>query len=428
MQEGSNIQHYKILEKIGEGGMGVVYKARDTKLDRIVALKFLPPHLTKSKKDKQRFIREAKSAAALNHPNICTIYSVDEFENRQFISMEYIDGDTLKNKLETEGLDVRSALEYIIQVAEALSKAHGKGIIHRDIKPSNIMINKDGNVKVMDFGLAKVTGSNPITQTETTVGTVAYMSPEQIQAKEIDHRADLFSLGVVLFEMLTGERPFKGQYDAALTYSIANEDPPLLSDLKPELPKELANLVNQLLEKDPEDRYPSAEELLDDLETSLEQLSGSFTSTTNSIEEKTEESTSQAPHTRQASQSESSSSSDSTSITINIPPLRSRNVMAGLSAGLLVLILLGWWLVPFTHSPDSTSENSIAVLPLESVSPDSGDVRFTDGVHEELINRLAGIRDLKVIARSSVLGYSPGERDLQAIAEELDVSSLMEGT
>jgi serine/threonine protein kinase len=179
------VQHYEILDKLGEGGMGVVYKARDTKLDRTVALKFLPPHLTKSKKDKKRFIREAKSAAALNHPNICTIHAVEEHEGKDFISMEYIAGQTLREKLESKDLTFHSSLDYAIQIADALFEAHEKGIIHRDIKPGNIMVDSKNQIKVMDFGLAKMADSAPITQTGATVGTMAYMSPEQIEGKRI---------------------------------------------------------------------------------------------------------------------------------------------------------------------------------------------------------------------------------------------------
>lgn len=399
----------------------MVYKAKDTKLDRTVALKFLPPHLTKSKKDKQRFTREAKSAAALNHPNICTIYSVDEYEDRQFISMEYIDGDNLQNKLDSREITIHIALEYAVQIADALSEAHKKDIVHRDIKPGNIMVDSSGRVKVLDFGLAKLKGSTPITQTGTTVGTVAYMSPEQIQAKEIDHRADLFSLGVVLFEMLTGERPFKGQYDAALTYAIANEDPPELSSLNPKLPEQLSQMVNRLLQKDSDDRYQSAEELLNNLEACLQQLPNSVQNSSKKTNQ------SEEPTSTKYSESQDSSDSESTSITIKIPTLRSPITLAGLSTGFLILLLVGYWLLPFSNSV-SPPDNSIAVLPLENMSPDPADTNLVDGVHVELINRLAGIGDLTVIARSSVLDYPAGNHDIHQIAEELEVSSLMEGT
>ena len=201
---GQTILHYKITEKLGEGGMGVVYKARDTKLDRVVALKFLPESLTPNEEDRKRFIREAKSAAALNNPNICTIYSVDNYKGRQFIWMEYIKGETLRTKIDRGELTSEKSIDFACQIARALEKARRKDIIHRDIKPENIMIDADGRVKVMDFGLAKLTQGRNITKTGDTVGTLAYSSPEQIQGKEVDHRSDLFSLGIIFYEMFTG--------------------------------------------------------------------------------------------------------------------------------------------------------------------------------------------------------------------------------
>ena len=414
MEKGTSINHYEIVDKLGEGGMGVVYKATDTKLNRTVALKFLPPHLTKSKKDEQRFIREAQAAAALNHPNICTIHNVEEYEGRNFISMEFIDGVTLREKLHSGNLTPANALEYGIRIVSALSEAHEKGIVHRDIKPGNIMVDSKDRVKVMDFGLAKLAGSAPITKSGTTVGTMAYMAPEQIQGRPVDHRADLFSFGVLLFEMLTGQRPFNGQYDAALTYSIVHEEPPPLTDFLPEAPQKLSNLVSHLLEKDPAKRYSKTEQLASDLQACLDQLP-------DSIEDS-------KVATATTTQTETGNSSGSTSITINLPSLASRNGILSLAGIVIVLALIGYWLIPRSGSPSSPTNNKIAVLPLESISTEPEDVQFTDGVHEELINRLAGISDLTVIARSSVRGFEPGERDLHSIGDQLDVSSLMEGT
>ncbi len=265
---GATISHYKILEKLGEGGMGVVYKAHDTKLDRTVALKFLPPHLTQSEEDKQRFIREAKAAAALNHPHICTVYSVEEHEGSQFISMEYIDGVTLRQRSETPAPENRfltTTMDYAIQIAEALSEAHDKGIVHRDIKPENIMVDSKNRIKVMDFGLAKLKGTGNLTKAGSTVGTMAYMSPEQIQGEDVDHRSDIFSFGVVLYEMLTGQTPFRGEHEAAMVYSIANEDPQPLSAFLPYASLQLVNLLERALEKDAEERFQSMEDLLSDL-------------------------------------------------------------------------------------------------------------------------------------------------------------------
>ena len=265
---GQKISHYKIVEKLGEGGMGVVYKAHDTKLDRTVALKFLPSHLTQSEEDKQRFIREAKAAAALNHPHICTVYSVEEHEDSQFISMEYIDGITLRQRSAvpaTDNRELTTVIDNALQIAEALQQAHKKDVVHRDIKPENIMLTEDNRIKVMDFGLAKLKGDKNITKTGSTVGTVAYMSPEQIQGEDIDNRSDIFSFGVVLYEMLTGVTPFRGEHETAMMYSIVNEEPQPLSDFIPGASSQLEYFIERTLEKDPADRYQSMEDMLSDL-------------------------------------------------------------------------------------------------------------------------------------------------------------------
>jgi serine/threonine protein kinase len=205
---GKIISHYKILEKLGEGGMGVVYKAEDTKLKRTVALKFLPPHISESGEEKERFIHEAQSASALNHPNIATIHEIDEFDGQMFIVMEYVEGRTLKQVIEKEALSIKRVLDIGIQLCEGLAMAHEKGIVHRDIKSDNIMLTPRGQVKIMDFGLAKLKGATKLTKTRSTLGTLAYMSPEQAQGEEVDSRSDIFSFGVVLYELLTGTLPF----------------------------------------------------------------------------------------------------------------------------------------------------------------------------------------------------------------------------
>jgi serine/threonine protein kinase len=213
---GKTISHYKILEKLGEGGMGVVYKAQDTKLDRLVALKFLPAHLTSDPVEKERFIHEAKAASALNHPNVITIYEVDEFEGQMFIVMEYCEGKTLKQMIEKETLPVKKVLDIAIHVSEGLTAAHSKGVVHRDIKSDNIMVSQEGQVKIMDFGLAKLKGATKLTKSGSTLGTAAYMSPEQASGEEVDQRSDIFSFGVVMYELLTGQLPFKGEHQAAI--------------------------------------------------------------------------------------------------------------------------------------------------------------------------------------------------------------------
>ena len=262
---GRTISHYRILEKLGEGGMGVVYKADDLKLDRKVALKFLAPHATGDEEEKTRFLFEAKAAAALSHPNICTIHEIDESEDCSFISMELVEGETLKERIDSGPLTPEEAVAVAIQVAEGLCRAHEKSIVHRDIKPGNIMITPGGRAKVMDFGLARSAGRTTLTKSGTTLGTAAYMSPEQARGEESDHRADIWSLGVVLYEMLTGRTPFRGDHEAAVVYSILNEDPPPITGLRTGVPVELERIVGKTLEKERKRRYQGMGELLVDL-------------------------------------------------------------------------------------------------------------------------------------------------------------------
>jgi serine/threonine protein kinase len=263
---GETILHYKILEKLGEGGMGEVFKAQDTKLDRFVALKFLPSQLTASEDDKARFIQEAKAASAMNHPNICTIHSIEEYDNQLFIVMEFVEGKTLKDK--KDSLSEKQKLEIGIQVAEGLAAAHEKGIVHRDIKPENIMIRKDGIAQIMDFGLAKLFKDGNVsrlTKAGSTVGTMGYMSPEQVQGLDVDHRTDIFSLGVVLYELLAGESPFKGMHETAIMYEIVNVEAPPMSTINRGIDPELDEIILECLEKDKDERYQSAKELSKDL-------------------------------------------------------------------------------------------------------------------------------------------------------------------
>ena len=263
---GETILHYKILEKLGEGGMGEVFKAQDTKLDRFVALKFLPSQLTASEDEKERFIQEAKAASSMNHPNVCTIHSIEEHNGQLFIVMEFIDGVTLRDTKQT--LSEKRILDIAIQVAEGLGAAHEKGIVHRDIKPENIMIRKDGIAQIMDFGLAKLyTSSNVsrLTKAGTTMGTMGYMSPEQIQGLDIDHRSDIFSLGVVLYELFAGESPFKGMHETAIMYEIVNVDAPPIATLKSDIDPQLDGLILECLEKEKDERCQSAKELAKNL-------------------------------------------------------------------------------------------------------------------------------------------------------------------
>jgi serine/threonine protein kinase/Flp pilus assembly protein TadD len=262
---GKTISHYRILEKLGEGGMGVVYKAQDIKLDRLVALKFLPQHLTSDALEKERFVREAKAASALNHPNIATIYEIDEREGQMFMAMEYVEGETLKQVIEKQALSIKEVLDIGIQICEGLNMAHEKGIVHRDIKSANIMFTSRGQVKIMDFGLAKLKGAAEPTDTRSTLGTAAYMSPEQAQGEEIDQRSDIFSLGVVLYELLTGRLPFEGEHQAAIIYSILSEEPQSVARFNNQVSARLEDMVFKALAKDKKERYQHIDDLLADL-------------------------------------------------------------------------------------------------------------------------------------------------------------------
>jgi serine/threonine protein kinase/tetratricopeptide (TPR) repeat protein len=274
---GQTISHYRILEKLGGGGMGIVYKAHDLKLDRTVALKFLPSELTFDSGAKERFVHEAKAASSLDHNNICTVYDIDESaDGRMFIAMACYEGETLKERIakgqsrpeRSRGMKVEEATDIAIQIAQGLAKAHECGIVHRDLKPANIMVTKDGVAKIVDFGLAKLSGRTLLTKSGTTMGTAAYMSPEQARGEQVDSRSDIWSLGVVFYEMLTGRRPFESDYEQAMVYSILNEEPKPLPSVRPEIPEAITRVVQKALRKNPDDRYRSMTELIADLKQS----------------------------------------------------------------------------------------------------------------------------------------------------------------
>jgi serine/threonine protein kinase/Tfp pilus assembly protein PilF len=264
---GKTISHYKIIEKIGEGGMGVVYKAEDTRLERTVALKFLPQEYTRDAYAKERFIQEARAAAVLDHPNICTVYEIDEVDGQTFIAMAYIKGQNLKDRLKSGFLELEEALEITTQVAKGLQEAHDNGIIHRDIKPANIMITEKGQAKITDFGLAKLSWGVDLTKTATIMGTVAYMSPEQAKGEKIDQRTDIWSLGAVLYEMLSGEPPFKSYHDQAVLYSILNKDPAPITKIRKDIPLELERIIQKSLEKNTRNRYSDMNAVLADMKS-----------------------------------------------------------------------------------------------------------------------------------------------------------------
>ncbi len=396
---GKIISHYKILEKLGEGGMGVVYKAQDIKLDRFVAVKFLPPHLTSEFEEKERFIHEAKAASALNHTNITTIYEIDEFEGQMFIVMEYCEGKTLKQVIEKETLSIKKVLDIGIQVCEGLTAAHKKEIVHRDIKSDNIMVTKEGQVKIMDFGLAKLKGATKLTKTRSTLGTLAYMSPEQAQGEEVDQRSDIFSFGVVLYELLTGKLPFGGEHQAAIIYSIINEEPQPVARFNNQVSTKLEDMVFKALAKDREERYQHADELLADLrreKKSLDYVKTAIT-TPQTIE-------SQKPGRKKAF------------------PL-----IVGLLA-ILILIVVYFAFLKQKKQVTITGKPSIAVLYLQNLSENKGDEYLAAGMTEDIITQLSKIDGLRVLSRSDVEEFKGKKAKLREVADKLKVNYLMEGS
>jgi serine/threonine protein kinase/tetratricopeptide (TPR) repeat protein len=404
---GKNISHYRILEKLGEGGMGVVYKAQDTKLDRLVAIKFLPQHLTSDSLEKERFVHEAKTASALNHPNITTVYEIDEFEEQMFIAMEYCEGETLKRIIEKETLSVKRVLDIGIQICEGLAMAHEKGIVHRDIKSDNIMLTPRGQAKIMDFGLAKLKGAAKLTTAGTTLGTAAYMSPEQASGDKVDQRSDIFSLGVVLYEMVTGHLPFKGDHQAAIIYSIINEPPEPLARYKADVPEALQRTVDKALRKDVGTRYQSAADVMADLK------------------ELQQESVTQAIL--------SGKSGYRVSWKKRPKPILTTGVIL-LAA---VILVAGYFVLRPSQTTETSGikmttgtvwQNSIAVLPFRDFSANKDQEYFCDGMTDAIIGKLSGLGDLKVISMSSTMRYKGSDRDIKKIGQELDVNTVLEGS
>ncbi len=389
MMIGSIVSHYRIVEKLGEGGMGVVHKAEDTKLNRIVALKFLPPELTRNPEAKERFIHEAQAASALQHNNICTIHDINETaDGRLFIVMDCYEGEPLKERIAREPMKLEEAVDIAVQVAGGLSKAHEKGIVHRDIKPANIMITEDDVVKILDFGLAKLVGQTVVTKTGSTMGTAAYLSPEQARGESVDHRTDIWSLGVVLYEMITGERPFKSEYEQALVYSILNEEPKPVSITRSGVPKELEKVVQKAMAKNPNERYQQASEMLGDLQ-----------SLRASLEPKSSKSERQR---------------------------KTKRMMLYATAVLIMIVgVLMWLYFPTRH--DEVID-SIAVLPFQNLSADPEQEYFSDGMTEALIAELSRIKALRVISRTSVMQYKNAHKTLPEIARELKVKAIVEGS
>jgi TolB-like protein/tRNA A-37 threonylcarbamoyl transferase component Bud32 len=401
-----DISHYRILEKLGEGGMGEVYLAEDTVLDRKVALKFLARGLQEDPLARQRFLREAKSAAATEHPYVCQIFEVGEADGRSFISMEYVGGETLKETLDQGPLSVERVLVLASEIAEALEEAHREKVVHRDLKPANIMLTPGGHVKVMDFGLAKqLSAEDPasaevtltkLTEDGSTLGTLAYMSPEQLRGLEADLRSDIFSFGLVLYEMATGAHPFRKPSQVETASAIHHDAPPPLSRYTEEAPELLGHIVRKMLAKDPDQRYQSVHEIRTDLAELLHPPSSVATAEM-------------------------------------VARSRPRRSAWRLGVGFVVfLALVGTvaWLIARDRQVilPAGEITSLAVLPLDNLMGDPEQQYFVDGMHDALITELSKIGALRVISRTSVNRYRDTDDSLEEIARALRVDALVEGS
>jgi len=431
---GQTLSRYKITGMLGEGGMGVVYRAEDPELGREVALKLLPAEMADNPKRLERFRREAKAVAAINHPNIVTIHSIESIETTHFLTMELVDGESLDRVIPPGGMPLSKVFEIAVPLADALSSAHESGIVHRDLKPANVMITSENRIKVLDFGLAKLvedpdseTGDPALTAipTELTaegmvMGTAPYMSPEQVEGRAMDHRTDIFSLGIVLYEMATGKRPFAGDTAAALVSSILRDEPPTVTEINESLPRHLARIIQHCLEKDPEARYQSAKDVRNELKSLRREVDSGLVTT----------------------------GSGATPISPAPRPKGARKYGLWAAAGLTAIVILaaGWWLgrggerAPAVAdvrtgglsadlaSATGSDTPSVAVLPFANLSADPDNEYFTDGLTEELISALANVEGLRIPARTSVYALKETNLDIQEIGRRLGVDNILEGS
>jgi serine/threonine-protein kinase len=381
---GSKVSHYWVTEKLGEGGMGVVYKAEDLTLRRAVALKFLAPQSLNDPDAKERFLREARAAAGLDHPNVCTVYEAGEHGGQAFLAMALIKGQTVKSKIAERPLPLDDALSIAIQAGEGLRAAHGAGIVHRDINSANLMVSADGAVKVMDFGLAQLAGQSGLTRSRTTLGTAAYMSPEQARSEPVDRRTDIWSLGVVLYEMVAGRLPFEGGHEAAALYAIIHTKPEPVTALRSGLPQALDRVLDKAMTKDPDGRYQNMADLLVDLRALRKGL----------------------PVTAPSR-------------------VARRNLLIGAAAAGAGAVGIA---IGFRTGNSPTRISSMVVLPLENLSGNPEQEYFADGMTDALTTDLSKIGSLRVISRQSAMRYKGSRKPLTEIAKELKVDAIVGGS